>query len=70
MSDLCCCSETIICPPIEIKKLKFYLRNEVVIHNQPDDIWIIINGRVLDITKFIKTSDLPIEVIYILYGLI
>lgn len=67
MSDLCSCcgSEAIICPTIEIKKPKFYLRNEVVVHNHPNDFWIIIAGIVLDLTKFIKISDLSIEVFLI-----
>jgi hypothetical protein len=34
--------------------MKYYLRDEVVIHNRSDDIWIIIHGKVLDLTKLLK----------------
>lgn len=36
---------------------KFYLRNEVSLHNTPDDIWVIINGRVLDLNPFLAKPD-------------
>lgn len=34
--------------------MRFYLRDEVVIHNQIDDIWVIINRIVYNLTELIK----------------
>jgi cytochrome b involved in lipid metabolism/protoporphyrinogen oxidase len=34
------------------KKLKKYTREEVAKHNKPDDLWIIISKKVLDVTKW------------------
>lgn len=32
--------------------VKRYIRDEVVVHNRHDDIWVILNGNVLDLTSF------------------
>ncbi|XP_055384267.1 cytochrome b5 domain-containing protein 1 [Condylostylus longicornis] len=40
-------------PYFDIPKCKFFIRDEVVIHNKPHDFWIIIHGNVLDLTSFI-----------------
>ena len=34
------------------KKIKFYTKKEVAKHNKKDDLWIIINKQVLDVTKW------------------
>lgn len=34
--------------------VKRYIRDEVVVHNRHDDIWVIINGTVLDLTSFYR----------------
>lgn len=33
---------------------KYYLFNEIVIHNKIDDIWIVINDKVLDLTDLFR----------------
>lgn len=33
-------------------KCKYFTRDEVIIHNKIDDIWIIINNRVFDLTEY------------------
>lgn len=33
---------------------KFFLRDEVVIHNKVDDVWVIVNGFVLNITSLFQ----------------
>lgn len=39
-------------------KCIFYTRNEVVIHNTADDMWVIVNGLVFDLTNlFAMRSD-------------
>ncbi|CAG9801889.1 unnamed protein product [Chironomus riparius] len=35
-------------------KRMFFTRDEVVIHNSRDDIWVIINGTVIDLTIFFR----------------
>lgn len=30
----------------------YFTRDEVVIHNSQDDIWVVVNGLVLDLTNF------------------
>lgn len=35
--------------------VKYYLPDEVVVHNKLDDIWVIINGNVLDLTNFFQS---------------
>lgn len=37
------------------KPVKYYLPDEVVVHNKLDDIWVIINGNVLDLTNFFQS---------------
>jgi len=32
--------------------LKLFSKEEIARHNKPDDLWIIINHKVYDITKF------------------
>lgn len=45
--------------PLPPKRLStFYLRDEVSIHNTPDDAWVIVNGRVLDLTPFLAKPDI------------
>ncbi|EDW77832.1 uncharacterized protein Dwil_GK24335 [Drosophila willistoni] len=36
------------------KKLRYYLRDEVVIHNKKCDCWVIIHRKVFDLTALIK----------------
>merc|ERR1712178_662537 len=31
-----------------------YTLNQISLHNKPDDTWIIIDNKVLDVTKFLK----------------
>ncbi|XP_065006601.1 cytochrome b5-like [Musa acuminata AAA Group] len=33
---------------------KFYTLAEVLTHNSPKDCWLIINGKVFDVTKFLE----------------
>ncbi|XP_037927149.1 cytochrome b5 domain-containing protein 1 [Hermetia illucens] len=40
-------------------KLKFYTSDEVVIHNQPDDAWFVVNNVVFDLTKMIRYHSEP-----------
>lgn len=35
----------------------FYLRDEVSLHNSPDNVWVIVNGRVLDLNPFLAKPD-------------
>jgi len=35
-------------------KIKYYLRDEVVIHNSMYDIWVIVQCRVFDLTRLIR----------------
>lgn len=37
--------------------LTVYLRNEVSLHNTPDDVWVVVNGRVLDLNPFLAKPD-------------
>lgn len=39
---------------MEPKKLRFYLWDEVVIHNKKDDCWVVIHRNVLDLTPMIR----------------
>lgn len=32
----------------------YFTRDEVVIHNSQTDMWVIVNGRVLDLTNLIE----------------
>lgn len=34
--------------------MKRYTYSDVAYHNQPDDCWIVVNGFVVDVTKFIN----------------
>ena len=38
----------------QMTKRTFFTRDEVVIHNSRDDIWVIINGTVIDLTNFFQ----------------
>lgn len=38
--------------PGEKRALKEYTMEEVAKHNKPDDIWVVVNGQVLDVTNF------------------
>lgn len=38
-----------ILPQPPVKRL---IRDEVVVHNRHDDIWVIVNGKVIDLTSF------------------
>ena len=35
-------------------KLKYYLYDEVCIHNKRDDFWVVIHGNVLDLTQLLN----------------
>ncbi|XP_034670226.1 cytochrome b5 domain-containing protein 1 [Drosophila subobscura] len=37
-----------------INKLRYYLRDEIVLHNKKDDCWITIHGNVFDLTPMIR----------------
>ena len=37
--------------------IKFFRKDEVVIHNQIYDIWVIINKNVLYLTKFFEARE-------------
>lgn len=45
----------------ENEKEKYFCRDEVVIHNKIDDVWFIINKRVIDLTSLFKqhSKDSP-----------
>lgn len=32
-------------------KVTFFLKDEVLLHNKKDDAWVIVNGKVIDITS-------------------
>lgn len=32
----------------------YFTRDEVVIHNSQDDIWVVVNGLVLELTSFFE----------------
>lgn len=49
---------------LNYKKLPYYLQTEVVVHNKPDDIWISINRRVLNITPMIQQKLLENPKVY------
>lgn len=34
--------------------MRFYLLDEVVLHNKKDDFWVVIHGNVLDLTPLLK----------------
>lgn len=34
--------------------ITYFTKDEVVIHNSQDDIWVIVNGSVFDLTNVIK----------------
>lgn len=36
-------------------KCVHYTRDEVVVHNKPDDIWVIVNDRVFDLTNLVQS---------------
>lgn len=47
---------------------KKYTMQEVSAHNKPNDLWIVINGNVYDVTKFVKDvriGDMNSDFIYI-----
>jgi len=33
--------------------MKEYTLNDVAEHNKEDDVWVVVEGRVLDVTKFL-----------------
>lgn len=35
----------------------YFTRDEVVIHNSQDDIWVIVNELVLDLTNLMKKRE-------------
>lgn len=37
--------------------VKYYLRDEVVVHNTLNDFWVILHGNVLDLTIFLNTRQ-------------
>lgn len=36
---------------------KFYLHDEIVIHNKLDDLWVVLNNKVLDLSDLFKNFD-------------
>ena len=50
----------------EPKKVNYYLRREVVVHNKKDDIWVIVNGRVLNLTEFFIKDPLSDVILLIM----
>jgi Cytochrome b5-like Heme/Steroid binding domain len=34
--------------------MKYFRRDEIVVHNTISDIWVIINGQVFDLSKLLK----------------
>ncbi|CAD6999632.1 unnamed protein product [Ceratitis capitata] len=34
--------------------MRYYLHDEVVLHNKKDDFWVVLHGNVLDLTPFLK----------------
>lgn len=39
-------------PPPNAKELKSYTLDDVAKHNSKDDVWVVVNGEVLDVTQF------------------
>jgi cytochrome b involved in lipid metabolism len=33
-------------------ELPFYTKKEVATHNTPEDLWVLVNGKVYDLTQF------------------
>ncbi|RPD61123.1 acyl-CoA dehydrogenase NM domain-like protein [Lentinus tigrinus ALCF2SS1-7] len=46
------------------KELKVFTREEVAQHNKPDDLWIIVDAKVYDVTKFKNLHPGGISVFY------
>jgi cytochrome b involved in lipid metabolism len=38
-------------------KLRYLTRDEVVVHNSHDDMWVIVNGRVFDVTSLYEKEE-------------
>ncbi|XP_017698591.2 cytochrome B5-like protein [Phoenix dactylifera] len=41
-------------PSVTSKTLKTYTKEEVCLHNKRDDCWIIIKGKVYDVTPYVE----------------
>lgn len=37
---------------LKVKPVKYYCPDEVAVHNKPDDIWVVINRNILDLSAF------------------
>lgn len=40
-----------------MNEVRYYTRNEVVIHNKTDDIWVIINNVIFNLTRIIENRS-------------
>ncbi|XP_010924798.1 cytochrome B5-like protein [Elaeis guineensis] len=41
-------------PNVMLKTLKTYTKEEVSVHNKRDDCWIIVKGKVYDVTPYVE----------------
>lgn len=59
----CCCSDcnctkfSASSSRITENNVKYFLRDEVAVHNKLQDFWVILHGNVLDLTMFLKTRQ-------------
>lgn len=64
VSEFCSTSSsksTISCPCLkniclndDQEAIRYFTKDEIVVHNKPDDIWLIIHGWVLDLSDFFE----------------
>lgn len=48
---------------------RVFLRDEVSLHNHPTDAWVIVNGRVLDLSPFLAQPDIlmnPVSLAFVI----
>lgn len=42
-------------------KVHYLIRDEVCIHYQPNDAWVIVNDRVINLTPFLERPDVEMD---------